>query len=174
MAESEWTYERALEEQANALRNGLVTSIRDTPLGRWLSARSLDQLRSEHVDGSPFALLVAIERCAVHGVPLPDWAAAAFSDACTKIRRHEAASWDEALGIPHPKGQHVNDRSRARLSKRLVVYERVRKLGRLGKSITDDLFEEVGLEFGVSTAVCKNMYGEIAAELRKMQRQLEK
>src|SRR5688500_1613272 len=67
-----WTYEQALEAQSAALAAGTVRALNQAPLSEWLRKRCLDGLQREYLSGDCSALARAVERCATHGVPLPD------------------------------------------------------------------------------------------------------
>ena len=73
----EWTIELVRAVQAAALKAGLVPSLKQLPMSQWLAKRALDKLKAQFEDGNKTALMEAVVHCAMHFVPIPDWAATA-------------------------------------------------------------------------------------------------
>jgi hypothetical protein len=121
--------------------------------------RWLEYFRKQYVEeGKRLALTDAIRRCAIRKLPLPAWAADAFVDCYDKVMGYEVASWDDVFGNPLPDGMH---RRTARLLKekaRYVVMLVDQEHHRNGRAKDDQLFEEVGKQFGIGKTLCKKLY----------------
>jgi hypothetical protein len=112
--------------------------------------------------GGPIALFQAIELCGRSNVPLPAWAASAFSKGFDRVLWAEVNTWDKAFGRPWPKGTKLIVARRHQMMM-TRIYERVLALhdGRGGsppRKIDNSLFEDVGKEFGIKRSLCSKLY----------------
>jgi hypothetical protein len=156
----DWTFEKAVAVHEAALAAGVVPNLRSAPLSLWVELKVF-KMRIAFEKGDHVALMEAIARCMMYGVPIPNWAASAFCAGYQAIGRLEANSWDDVFGKPHAKGKHLKHKA-LRLKKREQVYHRIRELHAEGRAIDDELFERVGKELGVGgRTTCKGIYGEV-------------
>jgi hypothetical protein len=104
------------------------------------------------------ALMRAIELCGSEDIPLPRWAADAFSKAIFPVFSAKVASWDEAFGRPWPKRTDLAA-VRRRMRMMQAISLRVRALHEDGgRALDHSLFEDVGKEFGIGRSLCGNLY----------------
>jgi len=154
-----WTFDQALEEQERAAADGKDWADPDGPLWQWIGLQELKAARASYDSGDKLALLRAVSLCAQHSLVMPDWLAVQFLARYRKVTRVRVGSWDEAFGRPFKKGTHISQ-ARLRLEKRFLVHNRIRTLHADGRSINEDLFDEVATELGVSRTVCKELWAE--------------
>jgi len=62
--------------------------------------------------------------------------------------QYEFSTWEEAFGLLHPKGTHIEKMQDLR-DKQIDVYNRIEELREQGNAVGGDLFEKVGKEFGL-------------------------
>jgi hypothetical protein len=157
MAEITWTPEQAVaaQEAAAAANPKLIRG----PLCEWQTLHELLELESQFRAGDKGALLHAIYKCSLDGLPLPEWVATAYGRAYRRILACEAKSLDEAFGSPFPKGHHVAA-ARRRRELRPAIYLRIKAMldGESPPPVDDELFEQVGAEFNVGKTVCAKLY----------------
>lgn len=96
-----WTVEDAQNadrEWRNSNREG------PSPLSQWHAwKRTLPDLRKRYEDHQDSKVLFeALETCFRNRLPMPAWCGQQVHDSFIKIERHEARSWDEVFGKPHP------------------------------------------------------------------------
>ena len=97
-------------------------------------------------------LLNVISNCFLNNNSVPVWAQKALINAISKAKTYQIKSWDEVFGRPLEKGKQLTA-ERRRLVLMEPIFKRVRGRHEAGESITKDLFESVGREFGVSGTV---------------------
>jgi hypothetical protein len=101
--------------------------------------------------------LNCIAKCFSTNNPVPVWAQKALIEAIARANSFDVKSWDEVFGRLLEKGKHLRvERRRLALPKR--IFERVRERHKAGESITRDLFERVGGEFGVKRTEAEKIY----------------
>jgi len=112
--------------------------------------------RKSFEKGDKAALLRTLWLCAAHRLPLPDWAGDAIGFACFAAWDGEIESWDDVFGKPWGDGQRRRVQTQSRS---IDVWTRVRQLvGEEGAAITNDLFDRVGKEFGLSRSIVSRLY----------------
>ena len=132
------------------------------PFFQWYALNALDYLQQEYEAGDTLSLLSAVNQCAMHDLPMPEWVRRGYIDRYRRVVEYEVKSWDDAFGRPHPKGLHLEN-ARHRRSRRCPVYVRVHEILHLkpDTSIDRGLFERVGAEFGISKTVAEELYYEV-------------
>lgn len=98
-----WTVDEAVAAQEAFEAAGGDPSDATGPVFQWGALIEVEELRAGvTADGS--GLMNCIYLCAWHGVAMPRWLAREFMRRYRDVRQFRAASWDEVLGRPHPKG----------------------------------------------------------------------
>lgn len=130
---------------------------------RDVATHVLDLLHHKFLAGDHWALSEAINECCTAGLPLPDWASDAYREAFARLANLEVASWDNLLGFPDTDRKHVNGKRAAQARedarKSQDIYKRIKNRAP-DESISDNLFDKVGKEFGVSKSTCNRLYYE--------------
>lgn len=142
------------------------------PLFQWVAHQELKRLRGDFDAGDGIALMLAIRKCANHDLLMPEWVAAEYIKRFDLILNYEAASWDDVLGRPVPKGMHL-DSLKKRRELKFKVYEAV--LERTGPTLNptdrppvdDGLFEAVGKELGIGKTLANEYYYAAKALIEK-------
>jgi hypothetical protein len=123
--------------------------------------QSLASNRECFAEGKRWALLLTISTCFQSNIPVPAWAKAAFIEATDRgwglrggLKR---PIWNEVFGKPpRTKGQH--DRYQRDVTAPLEIYRLVRAAKQRRVAINDDLFQEVGSRFNLSSTQAKKLY----------------
>jgi hypothetical protein len=110
--------------------------------------------------GDKGALLEVISICAESKWRIPPWASLAFSEICQRAWSGEVKSWDDVFGVPWGDDKRQQRAIRTE-SKAPHVWVRIKKLRGEGASITNELFDRVGAEFGLSRSVVSRLYYEL-------------
>jgi hypothetical protein len=111
--------------------------------------------------GHPEAVLRIVWVCAMHRWQLPEWAKNAFDAVYRLAYEGRLRSWDEAFGEPFPEQQVRRAKMRGR---RVEVWAKVHDYALQGEPITNDLFERVGRDLGISSyTTVKELYYEVQA-----------
>jgi DNA-binding transcriptional LysR family regulator len=157
----EWTLEQAeaADAQYREAHPACQNGDPGTPLFQWVALQRIDAQRPAIEAGDGFALLGAIRICANHDVTMPEWLARQF------IRRYDLAlncrsgSWDDAFGLPYPKGTHLHALRKHR-EKRFAVYNAVRAAKSLDPDIAIGarLFVQVGEPLGIGKTLAEKLY----------------
>src|SRR5262245_4449646 len=113
-------------------------------------------LKSSFEGGDKSKLLWTIYACLVSRRPIPEWVRVAFLNAYEAAEGFEIRSWDEVFGRPVPKGAHLKPNKRE-TELRLIIVEQVEALAAKQK-VNDELFKEVGKEWGIGTTRVKEIY----------------
>jgi hypothetical protein len=120
---------------------------------------ALDVFRQCFAAGHKPALMRAINDCAEHGVPLPEWASEAYQKAFNTVQGARVKSWDDVFGRPHPKGAHlaaIRKRQRLWYMVRGAVLEIRREHP---ETVIDEaLFERVGKQFNIGKTLAAEIY----------------
>ena len=119
----------------------------------------------EDRDGTVLELVYA---CAICDQPLPEWLRREFCLRYVRGALGQLRSWDEAFGHPTTRA-HADRAARARYTK-CEVFDLVVEAKKSGRSVTDDLFEEVGRKVGLARETTKKLYaaaggGRLAARV---------
>lgn len=94
----------ALEEAQRAhMAAGLPS--RTGPLVQASQRRGLDDLRRRFERGDQWALILAINACARHELPMPEWAAMEWLRRSLRALGYRVASWDDVMPRIKPKGR---------------------------------------------------------------------
>jgi len=168
MKEAVSTYQRKFASAANLDEQRRAYAEFDEDSNRLL----LEELKERFLNGphnpralqggGSMALFEAIEFCGRKNIPVPAWAASAFSHGFSRVLWAEVATWDEAFGRPWTKRKSlITARKHHRIMTR--IYERVLALhdGRDGSPrlpIDNSLFAKVGKEFGIKRSLCSKLY----------------
>jgi hypothetical protein len=165
MVEKDWTVEQVMAAQQQVWDAGVRDDGRG-PMAQWDGLRTLDRLERQLAAGDEGALLEAIAVCARHALVIPEWAACAFLEAWRRVIHFETDSWDVAFGRPHPRGMHLA-RAQQRWLLRYQVWNRIHDLRTSSDKIGlgDELFDQVGEEFGIHKTLCSQLYYEGEASL---------
>lgn len=118
--------------------------------------RRIARFRAEFEGGNRKALFDAIAVCAMSGLPLPTWAAHAFTAGYKKVDEYEVGSWDEAFGRPYAKGTKLCARRSEHLL-RIDVYDAIRNAMAAGVK-TPRVFDVVGAAFRISSSTTRDYY----------------
>jgi hypothetical protein len=103
----------------------------------------LDALASRYKGGNKRALVSAWRLCAVHALPMPAWAAAAYVAGHDAVDSHSVRSWDELFGPVVRKGSHLRKLREQRLFS-MDVWVEVQLRHAAGQSIDDVMFADIG------------------------------
>ncbi len=161
-------YERGLQEAWHETQEILAAdpsrSAADPtlPVFQFAARESLDEERARFDAGDKVALLGAIRICANHDLVMPEWVSRGFIRSYDKVVRCSTASWDDAFGLPFPKGAHLSAIRTQRLYPLLVRLEITRAHdGGRGRAIDESLSEDVGRPLGLGkTLVSEYYYGK--------------
>lgn len=159
----DWTFEEAMRaHKAKVGASDSTTWGPHHPLPQWIAHQELKRFRVAFEGGDNVALMLAIRTCAIHDLVMPEWVATAYCERVNTILSYRAASWDEVLGRPLPKGSQVNA-LRKRRELKLAVYFEVRKritptANSKGAPLDEALFEAVGKEFGLGKTLTGEYY----------------
>ena len=151
------------------------------PLYQAAAQESLLVERKRFEAGDRVALLAAIRQCANHDLPLPDWASRAYIAAYDQVLTCHSNSWDEVFGKPYPKGKQLGSLREER-EKKFAIYFRIEDLRKAHYEVQDDgshklvssipiaeeLFERVGVEFGIKKTRCSVLYYKAKAFFPKI------
>jgi hypothetical protein len=122
--------------------------------------------REDFERGDKHALLLVIYTCAECRWKIPQWATVAFVDMYMRGLYAEIESWDDVFGKPWGDGrQQRTARSEAATP---YIFKRVMQLHREGAPITNELFERVGEEFGISRPQVSKYYYAMRQQYRKI------
>jgi hypothetical protein len=124
----------------------------------------LEQCRERYEGGDKAYLPYCLEYCIGNDRPIPPWLAAAFRQACHKVRMHEVKSWDDVFGRPLGKGKRLAT-ERRNMKTAGPLFDVVQERHEAGAAINKELFNEVGAEFGVSGTVASELYYEVLREM---------
>jgi hypothetical protein len=164
MKEAVSTYQRKFEAAANLEEQKRAYAEFDKDWTRL----QLEELKQRFLDGGQEAhefepvgsssLMEAIAVCGSADIPLPRWAADAFSKAIRRVFSAEIATWDEAFGRPWPKRTDFSA-LRRHMGMMQEIFLRVRTLHEDGdRAIDEELFEDVGKEFKIGRSLCSKLY----------------
>lgn len=143
------------EEAAQAQRESGDTSPAG-PVFQWQAwHEDLPRLRSRFEKGDAQGLLRAIELCAIHSLPLPDWCQVAYLGAWRKAKGAECRTLDEAFGYDM-KGVNL-DRAQERYQLSLVVAIEVARHYGSGARI-ENAFQKVAGEYPVSPSRAREWF----------------
>lgn len=134
----------------------------------------LEQCARDYCAGDKTALAHTIAICAKHGVALPNWASDAYVTGYRNIANFHSKTWDSIFGTPVPKGKQLSA-LRKRRQKAFLIWNEIQYLHERGRSIDNDLFDEIGEKFGVGATVAKEYYyaEQLVAEHAKGQLELQ-
>jgi hypothetical protein len=128
-----------------------------SPVDQWLALHDIDALKRRYDAGEAFALLHAIKLCAAHELVMPDWLARAYLDKLRTVTHYEVRPLDQAFGSYLPKGSKLSAH-RSRIVKGPRVWLEVTRRNAGGEPIDEQLFANIGNEFGHSASIVRDYY----------------
>jgi hypothetical protein len=143
-----------------------------SPEARRAARRRVARLRQRFRAGDNSALLLAIKCCGATGIPLPEWVAMVFSCRLNSIFDGETDSLDVAFGRMLPPGTHLRS-YRGRRQLWPLVYRAIQDILKKDPSIPldQDLYEQVGDQFGIGKTLCGELYRHGRAALEACERE---
>ncbi len=168
---SDWTREEAWAAQERFWEKEGADAP-GGPLREWRALRMIATFEADYVAGSRRALFRTIAACGRFGIPIPPWAAKAFSEGFDLVDNMKARTWDEAFGSPWPKGMQL-EKARLHRGKKLEIYNAIldeHDLIRQDGSktpIDNELFARVGKNFGVDRDKCRVLYSSMRDMIRQ-------
>lgn len=153
-----WTAEDALQASRDWVKPGGSIGDPDNPFVQWESwCVELPRLQQRYEQGDPRALLQALGRCAVTGLPLPLWCRKAYLRSWRKVSHYKVRTLDEAFGY-ELKGTNLS-RAREKFDLSLLVAIEVAR--ELGKGSTVEVaIETVAEQRGISFSRARGWYYE--------------
>jgi len=130
-----------------------------SPFQRYLGKVKLEVYESHFKYGDKFGLLRAVNVCALHDLPMPDWLKKAFTNAFDKVEELEVKKLEDAFGSPLKKGEHIAAvRKKRKLAN--LVFSEVGVAIRDWKPVDTALFEEIGSKLGLGKTLASDYYYE--------------
>jgi hypothetical protein len=145
----------------------------------WMGKRRLQELQQQctpapnNIEQVPMAAVMdAIDLCAMHEWPIPQWAAQPFRLAVMRLRFYEARTWDEVLGpfVKLPPGAKQWKAESNRRALEWPVYSEIAaeiaKDGGLRHGGTDgDVCDVIGARYGISKNTAWAYYDAVRKRL---------
>lgn len=128
--------------EAQAAHEAAGGLSRNGPLFRAAALEALDQLQRRFAGGDAWALITAMNSCAVHDLVMPDWLAREWLRRSRAAMFYAVASWDEVLPPIKPKGRKLSALRMAR-EWSLGVVQAVHGATAAGRAIDEQLFDEL-------------------------------
>jgi hypothetical protein len=123
-----------------------------------LFSEILGILEKRFENGDKTAILMGIEQCLLMERSPPEWLRLAFLQAYRRCATYyETRSWDEAFGLPHPKGTHLK-KERRDLFLRSRIVARFRELKAERRPTDKGLFERIGKELEINGTTASDIY----------------
>ena len=198
-----WDTQDAYNHQAkfaeSTTKANRVENHNETPYGRWKGVQLLLRAYLLYRMGEKEIIPDVIYLCALHSIPLPRWLQEAYASIYEKVKFEGTRSWDDVLGVPHPKGVHLKNKKH-KLNYSAFVYALIfaineNKLwgeceveknedgepyydrnGRMKyynpSAIGDSLFEEIGKYLGISKSLAEKYYYDNKQRLEKRLKRL--
>jgi len=123
------------------------------------------------------ALLWEIYLAAESGKPIPEWAATEFKQIMRRLFRGGLPDWETAFGTTlarkkNRKGPDYKRGVQARtMQKRAAImvplWRHAQELKRKGRSVNDDLFDDLAKEFDIKFDEAKDLYTEMNNWMKK-------
>jgi hypothetical protein len=131
------------------------------------TAHQLEQARLRYAQGKKSELLYWLHYCVMNDREIPAWIKEGLFKALEAAHSYKIRSWNEVFGPPVPKGRRLKN---ARRNQEIAfnVFDRVQALHKAGQPIDENLFEEVGKEFGIKKTLASQLYYECGEEIREM------
>lgn len=129
------------------------------PLAQWLAASRVQGMRERIAAKDDSYVLPALSLCLQHGLVAPDWLVSEFRDRYTAVTQARLASWDDAFGRPHPKGQQlgkIRHRILLRAKAHGLVIQRLRNDP--STPIDQGLFESIGKQLEIGKTQAEDLY----------------
>lgn len=157
-----WTAEQALEADERFRNEAPAGSFldRETPFFVWEAMQRLDQKRAEYDAGDRMALMAALRICANFDLVMPEWVATNYIRAYDETLNCRSNSWDDVFGRPYPKGKHLAARWKRR-NNRFTVLKRFNEMRAEGRAADDQLYAEIGTEFGLCKTLVKELINDV-------------
>jgi hypothetical protein len=169
-----WT---ATFEEARALQESWTS--RGGPIFQQVAAQTVLAMRESIDAGDGGAVLAAVGECAREDLVMPGWLAEEYLRRWRLVTHAYVPSWDDAFGLPWPKGikrSHLA-RKRHRYVARLAVFNAVTDFVRSNPAAPlDPEWDRIAREAGVSKSVAQDLYykqslfqGMSASDIRESQ-----
>ena len=161
----DWTFEQARQAEEEWIANGNL-SVPASPFFQWAALHELEHLRAQYEQGEKFALMSAIRKCANHDLIMPRWVGAGYIAAFDIILNYRSKDWNEAFGLPIPKGAHLTA-SRKKRELEFAVFNEIVNIRRSDpdQAIDAVLFEGVGEKFNIGKTLAEEYYYAMIAKL---------
>lgn len=160
MVNKDWSLEEAINADEAALKADPSRSNADPtlPFYQWHALHQLD-IYAELYKEDKYFLMTAIRTCATHDLPLPEWAAEAYSTAYDAVNNAREKSWDKVFGNPYPKGAQLAAIRKKRMLS-IGVLNEVTSMLKMNPdlNIDDCLFETVGKKFNIGKTLANEYY----------------
>ena len=127
--------------------------------GDWPNWMPFEFLKIDYETGNSRALMEALLKCSLLKLPMPEWVAEAYQDGYRKVTTYQVRSWDDAFGIPHPKGTDLKA-NRKKLQIGGKIFQAAREMIESGTPTDLALFELIGTQFNVSCSYARDAYYE--------------
>jgi hypothetical protein len=142
------------------------SEARDAEARERIQAHALAELQAKHEAGDPLALLRALEIVLTFQRPAPEWVARAFAEGLRRFERFESATLDHAFGIKRETRANTVARLRKRHTKGFAVACAFAEAERAGRSLNDELADEIAERFAMSAREAWSYWHEAADEAR--------
>lgn len=94
--------------EAQAAHEAAGLPSRTGPLFRAVALDTLAELERKFTAGDEWAVVIALNQCAVHDLEMPDWLAREWLKRSRAAMFYEVASWDDVLPPIKPKGRKLS------------------------------------------------------------------
>ena len=143
----------------------VVVSPRDKlKTGKWVTfnRKLLEQKYKDYESGDNFALLEAVEICALSNLKLPEWVADGFIENFQKLKQLEVKSLDDAFNFHLTKGMHTKS-YKAKKRQDLLVFVACLEASGNGLPLTrrtpnESAFDSVSEQFPISASQAEKIY----------------
>ena len=115
------------------------------------------ELESQFSTGDRGAITRGLLLCAIHEAPLPPWLASAWIEALDTMQDFREKDWNKLFPRRLPSHAHLRARRR-KLELRPKIVEAIKQEIERGTPIDENLFETVGLRFGIKKTLCSEIY----------------
>ncbi|MDN3523526.1 hypothetical protein [Halomonas ramblicola] len=156
-----WTLEDAIHAYSEwAATGGDTDAALASPLIQWQSwHQDLPRFHQRYEQGDSAALLKAVERCALVGLPLPTWCRQAYVKSWRKASHYECRTLDEAFDYDDLKGINLA-RARERFLNSVHVVSEVKRMIHAGITV-EKAFQLAAERHGVSFSRARDWYYEL-------------
>ena len=157
-----WTDEEA------ALHAGLE----DGSFYRWSAWKDIAEMETAYRAGDNQVLLDAINICARHQLPMPEWVAAGWKQSYTKWKHYEVKTLDNAFNVER-RGKHLSALRKHSRLKSAIPYAIFKEI-EAGKATDEELFDAVGKRFGIGGPTARDIFYKNKDAVLKTYRRFQK